>query len=82
MVDNGANGGLVGSDVRILSRSSIKCTVIGIDSHELQGLDVVQCGALVETNHEFALKFRVIADSRGYEDTIDGTATPRQKRDH
>ena len=24
---------------------------MGIDSHELQGLDVVQCAALVETNH-------------------------------
>ena len=50
-VDRGANGGLAGSDVRILSRSSRKCTVTGIDSHELQGLDVVQCAALVETNH-------------------------------
>ena len=51
LVDRGANGGLAGSDVRILSRSSRKRTVSGIDSHELQGLDVVQCAALVETNH-------------------------------
>ena len=51
LVDRGANGGLAGSDVRILSRSSQKCTVTGIDNHELQGLDVVQCAALVETNH-------------------------------
>ena len=51
LVDRGANGGLAGSDVRILSRSSRKCTVTGIDSHELQGLDVVQCAALVETNY-------------------------------
>ena len=50
-LDRGANGGLDGSDVRILSRSSRKCTVTGIDSHELQGLDVVQCAAIVETNH-------------------------------
>ena len=49
--DRGANGGLAGSDVRILSRSSRKCAATGIDSHELQGLDVVQCAALVETNH-------------------------------
>ena len=35
LVDRGANGGLAGSDVRILSRSSRKCTVTGIDSHEL-----------------------------------------------
>ena len=51
LVDRGVNGGLAGSDVRILSRSSRKCTVTGIDSHELQGLDVVQCAALVEANH-------------------------------
>ena len=51
LVDRGANGGLAGSDVRILSRSSRKCTVTGIDSHEIQGLDVVQYAALVETNH-------------------------------
>ena len=51
LVDRGANGGLAGSDVRILSRSSRKCTVTGIDSHELQDLDVVQCAPLVETNH-------------------------------
>ena len=51
LVDRGANGGLPGSDVRILSRSSRKCTVTGIDSHELQGLYVVKCAALVETNH-------------------------------
>ena len=51
LVDRGANGSLAGSDVRVLSRSSRKCTVAGIDIHELQGLDVVQCAALVETNH-------------------------------
>ena len=51
MVDRGANGGLTGSDVRILSRSSRKYTVTRIDSHELQGLDVVQCAVLVESNH-------------------------------
>ena len=37
--------------MRILSRSSRKCSVTGIDSHELQGLEVVQCAALVETKH-------------------------------
>ena len=51
LVDRGANGGIAESDVRILSRSSRKCTVTGIDSHELQDFDVVQCAALVETNH-------------------------------
>ena len=51
LVDRGAYGGLAGSDVRILSRSSRKCTVTGIDSHELQGLDVVQCAVLLQTKH-------------------------------
>ena len=51
LVNRRANGGLAGSDVKILSRSSRKCTVTGIDGHELQGLDVVKFAALVETNH-------------------------------
>ena len=51
LVDRGANGGLARSDVRILSRSSWKCTVTGIDSYELKDLDVVECAVLVETNH-------------------------------
>ena len=51
LVDRGANGGLAGSDVRILSRSLRKCTVTRIDSHELQALNVVECAALVETSH-------------------------------
>ena len=38
LVDRGANGGLAESDERILSRTSRKCTVTGIDSHELQAL--------------------------------------------
>ena len=28
-----------------------KCTVTGIDNHELPLLDVVQCAALVDSNH-------------------------------
>ena len=51
LVDRGANGGLAGSDVRVLSTSPRKCTVTGIDNHEIPGLDLVQCAALVQTNH-------------------------------
>ena len=40
--------------MRILSRSSRKCTVTGIDSYEL-GLDVVQCAPLVETSHRIVV---------------------------
>ena len=31
--------------------------------------------------HEFALKFRVIADSRGYDGIIDGTVTPPDEKE-
>ena len=48
LVDRGANGGLAGSDVRILSKSPRKCTVTGIDQHQINGLGIVQCAALVK----------------------------------
>ena len=51
LVDRGANRGLTGSDVRVLSTSSRKCTVTGIDNHEIPRLELVQCAALVQTNH-------------------------------
>ena len=51
LVDRGAYGGLAGSDVRVLSTSSRKCAVTGIDNHEIAGLDLVQCAAMVQTNH-------------------------------
>ena len=50
LVDRGANGGLAGTDVRILSKSPGKCTVTGIDQHQINGLDRVQSAALVNTN--------------------------------
>ena len=49
LVDRGANGGLAGSDVRVLSTSPRKC--MGIDNHEIPGLDLLQCAPLVQTNH-------------------------------
>ena len=52
-MDRGANGGLAGSDVRILSKSSRKCTVTDIDQHQINGLDIVQCAAMVNTNHGY-----------------------------
>ena len=49
--DRGANGGLAGSDVRVLKTSHRQCTVIGINNHEIPGLYIVQCAALVNPNH-------------------------------
>ena len=37
--------------MRVLSTSPRKCTVTDIDNHEIPGLDLVQCPALVHTNH-------------------------------
>ena len=53
LVDRGTNGGLAESDVRVLSKSSRKCTVTGIDQHQINGLDIVQYAALVKPNHGY-----------------------------
>ena len=37
--------------MRVLNTSSRQSTVIGINNHEIPGLDIVQCAALVNTNH-------------------------------
>ena len=46
-----ANGGLAGSYVRILERTGRTVSVTAIDNHELPGLDIVTCAALLHTNH-------------------------------
>ena len=46
------------------------------DKDDLKSIKVYKFDNTKESWHEFALKFRVIADSRGYEDIIDGTKTP------
>ena len=53
LVDRGANGRLVGSDVRVLSKSSRLCAVTGIDQQQINGLDIVQCAALVNTSYGY-----------------------------
>ena len=53
LVDRRANGGLAGSDLRILSKSSRKCTVTGIDQHQINAIDIVQCAALMNSNHGY-----------------------------
>ena len=48
-------------------------------SEEKDGLKSIKVYKFNNTNeswHEFALKFRVIADDRGYDDSIEGIATP------
>ena len=41
LVDRGANGGLAGSDMRVIYKTHRKINISGIDNHEVTGLDVV-----------------------------------------
>ena len=43
LIDRGANGGLAGSDMRVLNHTGHKINIVGIDNHELTGRDVVPC---------------------------------------
>ena len=49
LIDRGANVGLAGSDVRILEWTGRTVSFTGIDNHELPGLDIVTCAALLHT---------------------------------
>ena len=51
LVDRGANGGLAGADICVLERTGQNVSVTGIDDHEITGLDIVTCVALILTNH-------------------------------
>ena len=49
-VDHGANGGLVGSDMRVIHKTHRKINIQGIDNHEVTGLDVVTAATLLNTS--------------------------------
>ena len=46
LVDHGANGGLAGSDMRVIHKTHRKINISGIDNHEVTGLDVITCRIL------------------------------------
>ena len=53
-------------------------------SEEKDGLKSTKVYKLSNTKeswHEFALKFRVIADDRGYDDIIEGIVTPPDEKE-
>ena len=62
LVDHGANGGLAGSDMRVIHKTHRKINIRGIDNHEVTGLDVVTAATLPNTSqgkvigifHEYA----------------------------
>ena len=62
LIDRGANGGLAGPDMRVIHTTPRKINIVGIDDHELTGLNVVTAAALLDTQkgpiigvfHEYA----------------------------
>ena len=50
LVDCGANGGLAGSDMRVIYKTHHKINISGIDNHEVTGLDVVTAATLLNTS--------------------------------
>ena len=62
LIDRGANGGLAGADMRVLHTTPRKINIVGIDDHELTGLNVVTAATLLDTQkgpiigvfHEYA----------------------------
>ena len=50
LIDRGANGGLAGGDVRVLSYTGRTVSVTGIDNHALPGLEIVTCATLLNTD--------------------------------
>ena len=50
LVDRGANGGLAGSDMRVIYKTHRKINISGIDNHEVNGVDVVTAATLLNTS--------------------------------
>ena len=51
------------------------------EQDDLKSIKVYKFDNTKESWHEFALKFRVIADGRGYEEIIDGTKSPPDEKE-
>ena len=51
------------------------------EKYDLKSIKVYKFNNTKESWHEFALKFRVIADTRGYDGIIDGSVSPPDKKE-
>ena len=51
------------------------------EKDDLKSIKVYKFNNMKENWHEFALQFRVIADSRGYDGIIDTTETPPDEKE-
>ncbi len=50
LVDRGANGGIAGDDVRVISRSHRTVDIQGIDNHQVTDKPIVTAGGVVNTH--------------------------------
>ena len=63
LVDRGANGGVAGSDVRVIFKTGRTFDIRGIDNHHVNDIDIVTVGGVVSTQrgpvivilHQYAL---------------------------
>ena len=60
---------------------SVNMIKMSDEKDDLRSIKVYKFNNTKENWHEFAQKFIVIADSRGYEGIIDGTVTPPDKKE-
>ena len=54
LVNCGTNGGLAGSNMRVIHKTHRKINIQGIDNHEVTGLDVVTVATLLNIFNEYA----------------------------
>ena len=74
---------LIKKKVSLKLKQGLKSVVIikmSEEKDDLSSIKVCKFNNTKENWHEFALKFRVIADIKGYYGIIDGTETPPDKK--
>ena len=59
LIDRGANGRLAGADMRVLQKTHRKINIVGIDDHELNGLNVVTVEALLDTQSVLSFEYSI-----------------------
>ena len=64
-----------------LRLKSVHIIKMSEEKDDLNSIKVYKLNNTKENWHEFALKFRVIADSRGYYGVIDGTISPPDEQE-
>ena len=64
-----------------LRLKSVHIIKMSEEKDDLKSIKVYKFNNTKENWHEFALKFRVIADSRGYYAVIDGSMSPPDKQE-